>query len=111
MREPSPRSPRDDARRRARTYPHGMGVVAADRQDGPGSEDLNHLEDMVRHHPDDARRGPTRALPPMRPIAREIVFGAGIAANQVAHFPSAPGGWAAIGDPVRRAVCVRAVSA
>jgi hypothetical protein len=96
----SPRAPGDDARRRAWAHSHGMPVVAADRQYGPAAQDLNHLEDVVRHHADDARCGTIRRLTPMRPIAREIVLGSGIAADQLAHFPAAPGRGPTIGDPM-----------
>ena len=78
-----------------------MTIIAADRQDGPVAQDLNHLEDMMRHHPDDAGCWTARLLAPMRPVASEIVFGPGIAADQMAHFPPAPGGRASIGDAMR----------
>jgi hypothetical protein len=84
-----------------------MTVVAADRQDGPVAQDFNNLEDMVRHHPDDPRCRTIRWPAPMRPVASEIVFGSGIAADQLAHFPPAPGGWASIGKFVRGIVLIR----
>ena len=93
----STHAPGDDARRRARACSYGMTVVAADRQYGPVPHDLNHLEYVMRHHPDDAGRGAARGSAPMRPIAREIVLRSGIAADHVPHFPTAPGGRAAIG--------------
>src|SRR5207302_3515544 len=37
----------------------------------------------------------------------EIVFGSGIAADQLAHFPPAPGGWASIGKFVRGIALMR----
>ena len=90
-------APRDDARGRARPHPNGMSVIAADRQDGAMVQDLNHLEDVVRHHADDAGGRTARGSASMRPVARKIVFRPRIAADQLTHFPPAPGGGASIG--------------
>src|SRR3977135_256781 len=81
----SPLAPGNHARRRAGAYPHGMAVIAADRQDGSAAQDLDHLENVVWHYPDDTWRRPIRRPAPMRPIASEIVFRSGIAADQMAH--------------------------
>src|ERR1700722_20927803 len=85
-------APCDDTRRRAGAHPHRMVVIAADRQYRSMAQDLDHLEDMMRHHPDDAGRRTARRSAPMRPIAREIVFGSGITPDQRTHLPPAPFG-------------------
>jgi hypothetical protein len=105
----SPFAPRDDARSRARPHPHGMAVIAADRQDGAVAQDLYDLEDMMRHHADDPRSRTAGGSAPMRPVAREIVFGPRISADQLTHFPPAPCGRASIGGVMRRTVSTRNV--
>src|SRR3984957_2676964 len=97
----SPLAPRDDTRGRAGANPYRMVVIAADREDGSMAQDLDHLEDMMRHHPDDAGRRTARRSAPMRPIAREIVFGSGITPDQTTHLPPAPCGRASIGGASR----------
>src|SRR5580698_5394421 len=49
----------------------------------------DNLADMVRpdHDGTDANRS---GMAPMRPVAREVVFRSGIAADKLPHFPAAP---------------------
>src|SRR5580704_3045650 len=105
------RSPSDNACRRTGAHPHRIAVVAADCQHSALAQDLHHLEDVVRHHADDAGRRPSRGAAPMGPIARQIVFGPGIAADETTHFPSAPSRRTAIGDAARgiASICDRAL--
>ena len=72
-------------------------------QGGPGRRltlFTHNLADVMRPYDDrpDAYRPWTA---PMRPIAREIEFGSGIAADQLAHLPPAPCGRAPIGGAAR----------
>ena len=81
-----------------------MTVVAADCQDGPAAQDLDNFEDVVRHHADGARCGPSRRLAPMRPVASEIVFRSGVVADKATHFPPAPSGRATADRSVGRII-------
>src|SRR5579883_1231731 len=76
----------DRARPRAQRVPviarfdHPLPVLAAD-----------DLTDVMRPHHHRADAG-CAGMAPMRPVAGEVVRRAGIAADQLAHRPAAPGG-------------------
>ncbi len=78
------------------TYGAGTGanrVVVVARFDDPHSVfPPYNLADVMG--PDDYRAYAGRScMTPARPIAREIVFGAGIAGYKVPHLPTAPSRW------------------
>jgi hypothetical protein len=58
-----------DAGRRARSRAHRVAVVAADRQHRAATEHGDHLEDVMRHHADDAGGGAVSGRTVARPCA------------------------------------------
>jgi hypothetical protein len=78
-------------RPRARTY--RIAVVAG--LNDPLSVLLpNDLTDMVRPHHDGSNAG-CSGTAPMRPVARQIVRGSRITADELPHLPATPRGWTA----------------
>src|SRR5262249_44310162 len=82
---------RDRARNRARPLARDAAAVVAAFHDplAVGGPTRDHA-DVMRPHHDHAYPGAGRTTP-MRPVAREVVLGTRIAADQAAREPAAPG--------------------